>query len=722
MLIFPYLFTTKSFTHPRFNMTNTSSLLRMLTAGAGLALAGCAASTAPKTAATTPAPAAAPATATAATEAIVPGIGLDVAGLDQSVSPCEDFSQYVNGKWKKNTPIPAAESYWGNFNIVQERNTVIMRQILDEAAATKNAAPGSNVQKVGDYYATAMDSAAINRAGLAPLQGELYRIISAKTKAALAPVLARQQMLGTNAFMGLDVEPDAKNSVQYAAYFSQGGLGMGDRDYYLKNDLRSQSVRKAYRTYLTNTLQLLGDAPATAQANTETVMRLETQLAKASRSKEDLRDPLANYNKMSVAQLQKQFPALQTAQLLRGVNMPSAQEVIVGQPAFLKEANTILSTASLPDLKTYLRWHLVNSLTSALPQAFGDERFKYSQAVSGAKQQRPRWKRMLFATDAALGEASGQLYVDRAFPPAAKARMLELVENLRAAYAERIQAADWMAPVTKTQALEKLQAFAVKIGYPDKWRDYSALNISRQSYLQNVVNARIFEFNRGAKKLGQPIDRTEWGMTPPTVNAYYNPLMNEIVFPAGILQPPFFDLKADDAVIYGGIGAVIGHEMTHGFDDEGRQYDAKGNLRDWWTKEDGEKFNQRAALVGTQYDAFSPFDSVHVNGKLTMGENLADLGGVTIAYAALHKALANKRAQKLDGFTPDQRFFISYAQNWRGNTRPEALKDQIKTDPHSPDEYRTIGPLQNFPEFYEAFGCKEGSKMMRSQAMRAKIW
>ncbi len=329
---------------------------------------------------------------------------------------------------------------------------------------------------------------------------------------------------------------------------------------------------------------------------------------------------------------------------------------------------------------------------------------------------------MLYATDAALGEASGQLYVDRAFPPAAKARMTELVENLRAAYAERIKAADWMAPATKTQALQKLAAFAVKIGYPDKWRDYSALNISRQSYLQNVVNTRIFEFNRQAKKLGRPIDRTEWGMTPPTVNAYYNPLLNEIVFPAGILQPPFFNLDADDAVNYGGIGAVIGHEMTHGFDDEGRQYDAKGNLRDWWTKEDAVKFNQRAALVGTQYSAFSPFDSVYVNGKLTMGENLADLGGVTIAYAALQKALANQRVQKIDGFTPTQRFFISYAQNWRGYSRPEALRDQIKTDPHSPEQYRTIGPLQNFPEFYEAFGCQPGDKMMRAENQRAKIW
>ena len=707
-------------------MNYLPSLLRALTAAAGLALAGCAASsTAPQTAATAPAgaptaPAAAPAAATAAP--VMAGIGLDIANLDTSVSPCADFAQYVNGKWIKNTPIPAAESYWGNFSILYEGNTVIMRRILDEAAATKGAAQGSNLQKVGDYYATAMDSAAINRAGLAPLQGELYRIMAVKTTAALAPVLARQQQLGTNAFVQVGVDPDAKNSSEYAAYLYQGGLGMGDRDYYLKNDTRSQSVRTAYRSYLTNTFKLLGEEAATAKASMETVMRLETRLARASRSKEDLRDPLANYNKMTAAQLQKQYPALQVAALLRGLNMGAAQSVIVGQPAFVKEVDALLKTTPLPELKTYLRAHLVSALTSALPQAFIDERFAYSQAVSGAKQQQPRWKRMLRATDAALGEASGQLYVDRAFPPAAKARMVELVENLRAAYAERIRAADWMAPATKTQALEKLAAFAVKIGYPDKWRDYTALSISRQSYLQNVVNARIFEFERGAKKLGQPIDRTEWGMTPPTVNAYYNPLLNEIVFPAGILQPPFFDLKADDAVNYGGIGAVIGHEMTHGFDDEGRQYDAKGNLRDWWTKEDAVKFNERAALVGTQYSAFSPFDSVYVNGKLTMGENLADLGGVTIAYAALQKALANQRVQKIDGFTPAQRFFISYAQNWRGYSRPEALRDQIKTDPHSPEQYRTIGPLQNFPAFFEAFGCQPGDKMMRAEAQRAKIW
>ena len=714
---------------------------RALATTAGLALAGCAgsgpaapttatttpttpapAAASPAPAATSPAPAAAPVAATPSKEPVVPGVGLDIAGLDAAVSPCADFSEYVNGKWSRNTPIPAAESYWGNFNLVQERNQAIMRQILDEAAATKGAKPGSNLQKVGDYYATAMDSAAINRAGLAPLQGEIYRIMSAKTKAALVPVIARHQQLGTNAFVNIDVQPDAKNSVKYAAYLSQGGLGMGDRDYYLKNDSRSVAVRTAYRTYLTNTFKLLGDDPTTAPVSTETVMRLETRLAQASRSKEDLRDPLANYNKLTVAQLQKQYPTLMPVQLLKSANMALAQEVIVGQPDFVKEVEAVLKSASLPDLKTYLRSHLVTALSSALPQKFVDERFRYSQAVYGVKQQQPRWKRMLNATDRALGEASGQLYVDRAFPPAAKERMLVLVENLRSAYAEKIQAADWMAPATKVQALEKLKAFAVKIGYPDKWKDYSALNISRQSYLQNVVNARIWESNRQAKKLGQPIDRQEWDMTPPTVNAYYNPLMNEIVFPAGILQPPFFDLNADDAVIYGGIGAVIGHEMTHGFDDEGRQYDAKGNLRDWWTKEDAEKFNQRAALVSTQYSAFSPFDSVYVNGKLTMGENLADLGGVTIAYAALQKQLMNKRMMKLDGFTPAQRFFIAYAQNWRSNARPEALKDQMKTDPHSPDQYRTLGPLQNFPEFYEAFGCKPGDKMMRAEAQRAKIW
>ena len=425
---------------------------------------------------------------------------------------------------------------------------------------------------------------------------------------------------------------------------------------------------------------------------------------------------------MTVAQLATNLPNLNVPLLLKDSGLTNVSDVIVGQPEFLKEVSTMFKEEPLADLKQYERWHLVSGVTPALPKAYGDEAFKFNQVLSGAKQQQPRWKRALRATDGALGEAFGQLYVDEAFSPAAKARAKEMVENLRAAYAERIKATEWMSDATKTEALKKLNAFAVKIGYPDKWKDYSKLNISRESALNNLFATSEWASKDNLSKFGKPIDRGEWGMTPPTVNAYYNSSMNEIVFPAGILQPPFYDPKADDAVNYGGIGAVIGHEMTHGFDDQGRKSDASGNLRDWWTKEDGEKFTQRAAVVGKQFDAFTPLDSVHVNGNLTMGENLADLGGLTIAYQAFQKTAQAKAGKAIDGFTPNQRFFLGYAQIWRANSRPEALRQQVLTDPHSPGEFRTNGPLQNMPEFHAAFGCQEGSKMVRPAAVRAKIW
>jgi putative endopeptidase len=520
----------------------------------------------------------------------------------------------------------------------------------------------------------------------------------------------------------MGVGQDQKNSTQYAVLLYQGGLRLPDRDYYLRDDARSKSIRSAYVTYITNTFQLMGETPAVAAKNAATIMRLETRLAKASKSRVDLRDPYANYNKMTVAALQKQYPNIGFPTLLAQQNLSAAQSIIVGQPAFLKEANTMLKAEPLADWKTYLRWHLVSSVANALPKAYVDESFKYSQLLTGAKKMQPRWKRMLRSTDGALGEAFGQVYVEKAFTPATKAKALEMVNNIKEAMGEHIQQLDWMSDVTKAEAQKKLAAFTVKIGYPDKWKDYSALNITRDSYLQNVLASRMWAANFDNSKLGKPIDRTEWGMTPPTVNAYYNPPMNEIVFPAGILQPPFYDPKADDAVNYGGIGAVIGHEMTHGFDDQGRQYDSEGNLRDWWTKEDAEKFTQRAAVVGTQFDAFTPLDSVHVNGKLTMGENLADLGGLNIAFTALQKSLAGKPKTKIDGFTPEQRFFLAYAQIWRTNQRPEAIRQQVLTDPHSPAQFRTNGPLQNMPQFFDAFGCKEDAKMVRATADRAKIW
>jgi putative endopeptidase len=651
------------------------------------------------------------------------GVGITIANIDPSVKPCEDFFHYASGNWLKNNPIPAAESRWGSFNELANNNNAMLRAILNDAAKNAAKAPkGSNAQKVGDFYASAMDSAAIEAAGLKYLQPHLNRIAAIKDLGEMQRFLADPKAQAGSVWYGWGVSQDEKISTQYAVQFGQAGLSLPDRDYYLKEDGRSKAIRAAAENYLVNTFKMLGDNEATAKANAATVLRIETRLAKASKSRVDLRDPYANYNKMTLAEANAAFPNLDLPLMLKENGLSAAKEVIIGQPDFLKEVSAMLKEEPIADQKQYLRAHLVASVTPALPKAYGDEAFKFSQVLSGVKKQQPRWKRMLQSTDRALGEAFGQLYVDKAFSPAAKARAKQMIENLRVAYGERIKATDWMSEATKKEALKKLNAFVVKIGYPDKWKDYSALTITRESYLNNLLAAREWAGKEEIKHFGKPIDRNEWGMTPPTVNAYYNPPMNEIVFPAGILQPPFYDPKADDAVNYGGIGAVIGHEMTHGFDDQGRQYNAEGNLKDWWTKEDAEKFNAKADLVGKQFDAFSPLDSVHVNGKLTMGENLADLGGLTIAYQAFEKTPQAKGQQKIDGFTPEQRFFLAYGQIWRTNTRPEYIRQQVQTDPHSPAMYRTNGPLMNMPEFYKAFGCQDGDKMMRAAADRSKIW
>ena len=651
------------------------------------------------------------------------GTGFDLANLDRTVSPCEDFFHYASGNWLKNNPIPATDGYWGSFDVLAEHNYATMRSILEESVRNApNAAKGTNAQKVGDFYASAMDSAVINAAGLKYLRPHLARIDAVTDLAGMQHLLADPNLALGGAWFGSGVGQDDKNSAKYAVQFYQGGLTLPNRDYYVNQDAQSKRIRVAYQTYLINVFKMLGEPQAAAAVHAAAVQRIELRLAKASKRPEDLRDPVANYHKLTVAQATAQFPNLNLPLLLKTEGLGAAPDVLVGQPAFFKEVSMMLKAEPLADQKAYVRWHLENSLMDALPAAFGQEQFAFQKVLSGAKIRKPRWKRMLLSTDGALGEAFGQLYVDKAFSPEAKARAKQMIENLRTAYAERIQATDWMSAATKVEALKKLNAFAVKIGYPDKWKDYSALNISRESYLNNLLAARVWDNKYNLSKFGKPVDRGEWIMTPPTVNAYYMSSMNDITFPAGILQPPFYDPKADDAVNYGGIGAVIGHEMTHGFDDQGRQYDAQGNLRDWWTKEDGERFNTRAAMVGKQFDAFSPLDSVHVNGKLTMGENLADLGGLTIAYAAFEKTPQAKAQQKIDGFTPEQRFFLGWAQVWHSSARPEMLREQVQTDPHAPDQFRTIGPLMNMPEFYQAFGCQEGNKMMRAQADRAKIW
>ncbi|MCJ8167224.1 M13 family metallopeptidase [Pontibacter sp. E15-1] len=651
------------------------------------------------------------------------GRGLELANMDTTADPCADFYQYANGGWVKNNPIPASESRWGSFNELAERNNAVLRELLLEAASNTTAPRGAPAQLIGDFYAMGMDSVAANKAGIAPIKPELDRIAAVKSTDDLIKVVADAKTKGISGFFSLYVGQDDKVSTQYALQAGQGGLSLPDRDYYLKDDERSKTIRTAYATHLQNMFQLLGDDVTVAQKKAETVMRIETRLAQASKARVDLRDPYANYNKMTLQEFAKQNPNLKVSQLLTGMGAQAAKEVIVGQPAFFKELDGMFKSIPLQDWKTYTQWHLARTAAPYLSDDFVQENFNfYGKALSGAKEIQPRWKRALRATDSALGEALGQLYVEKTFSPEAKQKALDMVNNLQEAFREHVRDLDWMSEETKAQALQKLSAFAVKIGYPDKWKDYQGLEISRDSYFTNVMRASQFAFRDNIGKIGKPVDRTEWFMSTPTVNAYYNPSMNEIVFPAGIMQPPFFDPEADDAVNYGGMGAVIGHELTHGFDDQGAKYDYEGNLKDWWSASDLEQFNARADAVANQYDQYTVLDNLHVNGKLTLGENIADIGGLNIAYTALQKALEKKNPGKINGLTPEQRFFLAWAQIWRVNMRDEAQNQQIMTDPHSPGRFRTNGPVSNMPQFYEAFGCEQNDPMVKGDDKRIKIW
>jgi putative endopeptidase len=649
---------------------------------------------------------------------------IDVANLDRSVSPCDNFYQFANGGWIKANPIPAAESRWSSFNELAEQNNTVLRQLLEEAAGS-TAQAGTNAQKVGDFYASGMDSLAIERAGLAPIQPEIDRINNIRNLNGLLQTIAHHQTIGVSSVFNLGVHQDLKRSTEYALYAFQSGLGLPDRDYYLKDDSRSQRIRTEYVKHIQNMLALQQGNPNQAAQRAQRIMAIETRLARASMERITMRDPYAIYNKMSVRQANQLAPRLNFSQLMQQTNIRAVDSIIVGQPDFFREVNTMLTAVPLDDWKLYLRWHLLRSTAPYLPHAYVTENFNfYSRVLSGTREMQPRWKRTLRQTDNALGEALGQLYVDKTFTPEAKARALSMVNNLREAFTEHIQNIDWMSPETKQEANRKLDAFVSKIGYPDKWKDYSTLQIDRGPYVQNVLRSRQFEFRDNASRIGKPIDRTEWFMSPPTVNAYYNPSMNEIVFPAGILQPPFFDAKADDAVNYGGMGAVIGHELTHGFDDTGRQYDFEGNLKDWWTAKDAENFQQRASMVEKQFDQYRVLDTVPVSGKLTLGENIADLGGLNIAYTALQKAKRQNPnpVGNIAGFTQEQRFFLAWAQIWRVNATDEYLSQQVLTDTHSPGVYRVNGPLSNMPQFYEAFGCQPGSPMVRPESQRARIW
>jgi putative endopeptidase len=649
---------------------------------------------------------------------------IDTANFDTSAKACEDFYAYANGTWLKTHPIPADRSSYGTFQELADRNRDVLKKILEETSARTNWPQGSAEQKVGDFYATGMDAAAREKAGAAPLAPALAAIAKLKTPGDLPAVLAELHLWGVNAGFGFRVAQDARDSTRYIGIFNQGGLGLPDRDYYLKDDPKSKDLRAAYEAHVAKILELSGSAPDAAKGEATSILALETKLAQASITRVENRDPQKTYNKRTIAELNSEAPGFDFTRFLANLGATTAADVNVRQPKFFTAFAALTDSVPPAEWRTYLRWHAARTAAPFLSKAFQDEEFAFNgKKLNGTPQQEEPWRRVQAATDFALGEAVGPIYVARNFSPRAKERTKVLVENMRAALKERVDALPWMSPETKAQAQRKLAAFGVKIGYPDVWKDYSALVISRSvPYAENVRRARIFETKRNLAKLGKPIDRTEWGMTPPTVNAYYNASMNEIVFPAGILQPPFFFEDGDDAVNYGGIGVVIGHEMSHGFDDSGSQYDGDGNLKNWWTPEDRKAYDARTALIVKQFEGYKPLPDQAINGKLTLGENIGDLGGIKIAYAALQKALAGKPHEKIDDFTPEQRFFLSYATIWRSQFRDESLRVQLNTNPHSPGHWRAIGPPSNLPEFYDAFGCAEGSAMRRAEADRPSIW
>ncbi len=644
----------------------------------------------------------------------------DLTAIDKSVDPCNDFYHYACGTWLKNNPIPPDQSSWGRFNELHERNQMVLRSILDKQSAD-NASRSPVNQKIGDYYASCMDEAAIEAKGTAPLKPFMDKINGMKDKSEIPAVLGGLHRAGANAFFGFSSEPDFKDSKIDIATADQGGLSLPDRDYYFKTDAKSVETREKLEKHVAKTFELYGEPPAKAAADAKIVMKVETDLAKVSLDRTQQRDPTNIYHKMGVADLQKLSPAFSWNQYFTTVDSPKFDSLNVSEPDFVKGMNQVIADNDLDTVKTYLRWQTIRGASPMLPKAFVEEDFDfYGKTLRGAKELRPRWKRCVQYTDNDLGEALGQAYVAETFPPEAKAHTLQMVHELEAALKTDISELSWMSPDTKKQALEKLSRIDNKIGYPDKWRDYGSLNIVRGDAMGNSARANQFEFNRQLSKIGKPVDRSEWGMTPPTVNAYYNPLENNVNFPAGILQPPFYDYKADDSTNFGSIGVVIGHELTHGFDDEGSQFDADGNLRNWWTPQDKEQFDKLEQCFVNEYDGFTVVDDVHIKGKLTLGENTADNGGLRISHMALLDVLAATPEGTVEGFTPDQRFFLGYAQIWCANQTPETLRLQALTNEHSAPQYRVNGVVSNSPDFAKTFGCKEGSPMIRKPVCR--VW
>ena len=642
--------------------------------------------------------------------------------MDRSTEPGTDFFRYACGTWVKENPVPADKSRWAAFGELQERNWHLIREILNSTTSSKAPAK-SPTRQVGDFYLSAMDTNRIERQGFKPLKRDLSRIAALKSTEEMMKLLAEFHERGLGGMFAPDVSPDAKNSAVYAFHLGQSGLGLPDRDYYLSDNFAKQ--REAYAAHIARMFGLLGETEAAAKAQARTVIELETELAKASKTRTEMRDPISNYNKFSVAETLAKYPALNLKTYLSSSQLVDMPSLIVGQPAFFAALDSMVKSRPIGDWKVYLRWHVLRGSAPYLHAAAENESFAfYGTVLRGQPQQEPRWQRSARVIDSHIGEALGQLFVEKHFPPTARARMSELIQYVKDVFRDRLQKLDWMTDATRAKALAKFERFTQKIGHPDKFRDYSSVTIRRTDYLGNVQRAAAFESRRQLARVGKPVDKAEWHMTPQTVNAYFNPLQNEIVFPAGILQPPFFDVTMDDAVNYGAIGLVIGHEITHGYDDEGRKYDADGNLNEWWTEADGHEFEKRAQKVVDQYGSYEALPGLKVNGKLTLGENIADLGGASIAFEAMQRALAKdpSKRKKIDSFTPEQRFFISAAQIWRINCREAEARRLVTIDPHAPGQFRAVGPHVNLGEFYDAFGIQRNAAMWREPALRAKIW
>lgn len=647
--------------------------------------------------------------------------GFDTKRMDKSVEACTDFFQFANGTWLKETTIPASESRWGTFNILADNNNTILRQVLESSAKSK-AAAGSDAQLIGDFYASCMDEAAIEKAGAKPLAAHFKRIDEIKSVEDLSRQIAAMHNMGLPALFSFGGGPDLKNSTMVIVNAGQGGLNLPNRNYYTDADAKSIETRAKFVEYMTNVFKLLGDDPDKSAANAKTVLDIQMRLAQASLDPVALRNPDNRYNKISMTAAQELIPNFSLAEYMKTRGIPTVAEINFTQPAFFKEVNAMLKEIPLENWKTYLRWMTVNSAAPTLSKAFADENFNfYGRYLSGAKERQPRWKTCVEATDRTLGEALGQEYVKRAFKPEARARMNELIDNLLAAMKDRVSNLEWMSAATKEQAQRKLSTFKRKIGSAEKLRGYKGLTIDRASYAGNVLRSGQFQIERNLKDIGNPVDRTRWNFSPPTVNASYSGVNNDITFPAGILQPPFFNFEADDAINYGAIGGVIGHEITHGFDDSGSRFDADGNLKMWWTADDRAKFEERAACVVKQFGEYEVQPGLFIDGKLTLGENIGDFAGLTVAYDAFMKSLEGKpRPADIDGFTPEQRFFLGWAQVWAGKYTPEAERQQVKSNTHSLPRWRVNGPLSNMPQFAKAFGCKQNQPMVRETY--CKIW